>query len=75
MAIYGCLAAWTANLLGALWGAGASMVPMAAGRARGSAFEETAIRILLVSAALALVASTGLILWGLRTAPEAESGR
>ena len=35
LAIYGCLAAWTANLLGAVWGAGNSMLPMAAGEARG----------------------------------------
>jgi hydroxylaminobenzene mutase len=74
-AIYGCLAAWTANLLGALWGAGASMVPMAAGGARGSVFQESTMRALLMSAALALVAAAVLILWGLRTTPEAHSGR
>jgi len=72
LAIYGCLAAWTANLLGAVWGAGNSMLPMAAGSARGSSFQEAAIRVLLMSAAVSLVAVALLILWGLRTPPEAE---
>lgn len=74
-AIYGCLAAWTANLLAALWGAGNSMLPMAAGAARGSALQEGVIRGLLMSAALALVAVALLLVWGLRTPPPAGSGR
>jgi (hydroxyamino)benzene mutase len=69
LAIYGCLAAWTANLLGAVWGAGNSMLPMAAGTARGSSFQEAPIRILLMSAALSLITMAILILWGLRTPP------
>ena len=75
LAIYGCLAAWTANLLGAVWGAGHSMLPLAAGGARGSSFQEGAIRVLLVSAALSLITVAILILWGLRTPPQLESGR
>jgi hydroxylaminobenzene mutase len=75
LAIYGCLAAWTANLLGAVWGAGNSMLPMAAGAARGSSFQEGAIRVLLMSAALSLVTVAVLILWGLRTPPRAECSR
>jgi hydroxylaminobenzene mutase len=75
VAIYGCLAAWTANLLAAFWGAGNSMLPMAAGAARGSTLQEGAIRGLLISAALALVAVALLLLWGLRTPPRAGSGR
>jgi hydroxylaminobenzene mutase len=71
LAIYGCLAAWTANLLGAVWGAGNSMLPLAAGAARGNPFQEGAISVLLVSAALALVVAAILILWGLRTLPRA----
>lgn len=73
LAIYGCLAAWAANLLGAVWGAGNSMLPMAAGGARGSSFQEGAIRVLLVSAALSLITVAILILWGLRTPRQAES--
>jgi hydroxylaminobenzene mutase len=72
LAIYGCLAAWTANLLGAIWGAGNSMLPMAAGAARGSSFQEGAIRALLMSAALSLIAVAVLVLWGLRTPPTAK---
>jgi len=74
LATYGCLAAWTANLLGAVWGAGASMVPMAAGAARGTPLQETTIRVLLISAAVSLVCVAVLILWGLRAAPPADSG-
>jgi hydroxylaminobenzene mutase len=66
LAIYGCLAAWTANLLGAVWGAGNSMLPIAAGAARGSSLQEATIRVLLMSAALSLIAVAFLILWGLR---------
>lgn len=70
LAIYGCLSAWTANFLSAAWGAGGSMVPMAAGGARGSMLQEGLIRLLLMPAAAALVATTVLILWGLRTPPD-----
>lgn len=73
LAIYGCLAGWTANLCGAVWGAGSSMMPMAAGSARGSALQEGAIRVLLVSAALSLVAASVLMLWGLRGSPRARA--
>lgn len=75
LAIYGCLAAWTANLLAATWGAGASMLPLAASGARGSALQELAIRVLLVSAALSLLATAGLLVWGLRMPPSEDSSR
>jgi hydroxylaminobenzene mutase len=66
LAVYGCLAPWTANLLAAIWGAGSSMLPMAAGAARGSDLQETVIRVLLVSGALSLVSTMVLVVWGLR---------
>ena len=72
LALYGFGGAWVANLLGALWGAGGSMVPMAAGAARGTAVQEMAIRVLLVSAALCQVALGLLVLWGLRGPARAE---
>lgn len=72
LATYGCLAPWTANLCGALWGAGASMMPIAAGSARGTGFQEGVIRVLLVSGAVSLVATATLVLWGLRTPPGAS---
>jgi len=73
LAIYGCVSAWTANLLGAVWGAGSSMLPLAAGAARGSSLQEGAIRVLLMSAALSLVIAATLVLWGLRGSPRMES--
>lgn len=67
LAIYGCGAAWTANLCGAVWGAGASMVPMAAGGVRGTAFQELVIKLLLRSAAASLIVLALMMLWGLRS--------
>jgi hydroxylaminobenzene mutase len=74
LAIYGCLTAWTANLLGAIWGAGGAMVPLAAGAARGSALQETIIRLLLISAASSLMGAVGLVVWGLRGSGEETQG-
>jgi hydroxylaminobenzene mutase len=71
LAVYGCLAPWTANLLAAVWGAGSSMLPMAAGAARGSNLQETVIRVLLISGALSLVSAMVLVVWGLRRGPKA----
>lgn len=69
--VYGCLAAWVANLSAAIVGAGNSMLPIAAGQAHGSSFQEAIIAIALRSAAVSLIAAALLILWGLRSAPEA----
>jgi hydroxylaminobenzene mutase len=66
LASYGCLSAWSANLMSAIWGAGNSMLPMAAGPARGSSLQEAMIMIALRSAAMALIAATLIVLWGLR---------
>ncbi len=66
LAVYGCIAAWTANLLGALWGAGNSMLPIAAGQARGNLIQERIIAAGLVTAAVSLIAMAMIILWGLR---------
>lgn len=65
---YGCIAAWTANLLGAIWGAGNSIVPIAAGAARGSDLQETVIVVMLRSGGVSLILGTALLLWGLRSA-------
>jgi hydroxylaminobenzene mutase len=73
LAIYGCLAAWTANLFGAIWAAGGAMVPLAAGAARGTAIQEVTIRMLLVSGALSLIGAVGLVVWGLRGSTPSES--
>lgn len=71
--VYGCAAAWTANLIGATVGAGATMVPMAAGGARGTVAVETLIKVLLITAAISLLSVTIVMLWGLRMPERSES--
>jgi hydroxylaminobenzene mutase len=72
LAAYGCLAAWMANLLGAIWGAGATIVPFAAGAARGTGLQEGVVRVLLISSAPCLIGAVAILLWGLRDLPHAE---
>jgi hydroxylaminobenzene mutase len=71
LAAYGCLSALVANVLAATWGAGKTLLPLAAGTARGSASQELVIAFALRSGALALIAAAVLVLWGLR--PPARS--
>jgi hydroxylaminobenzene mutase len=66
LAVYGCFAAWTANVFAAVFRAGNSMLPIAAGNARGSALQEGMIATTLITAAASLIATAILILWGLR---------
>jgi hydroxylaminobenzene mutase len=68
--VYGCYGGWLMPLLGGIWGAGAAMMPMAAGSARGTALQEGIIGAGLFSSALALVAVCALLLWGLRSSSE-----
>lgn len=67
--IYSDLATVAAFLMAGVWGAGNSIMPLAAGTARGSDFQETAIAIVAYSAAPTGITSFALILWGLRLAP------
>jgi (hydroxyamino)benzene mutase len=66
LVLYGCFAPWTANLLSAILGAGNTLLPLAAGPARGTSLQEGIIAILLRSGAVSLIAALLLILWGLR---------
>jgi hydroxylaminobenzene mutase len=68
LAVYGCLAPLIANVLGAVWGAGNTLLPIAAGAARGSRLQEGVVVVLLRTGGAALIAVSGLILWGLRRA-------
>jgi hydroxylaminobenzene mutase len=68
--VYGCFAAWLANILAATWGAGNTLLPLAARPAHGSVQQETVIAFGLRSAAVALIISVLLLLWGLRRAVE-----
>ncbi len=64
--IYSSFAIVAAYLLGAILGAGNSTMPLAAGTAHGSAFQEAAIKIVAYSSAPTGIVSFALILWGLR---------
>jgi hydroxylaminobenzene mutase len=74
LAAYGCLAAWTANLVAAVWGAGNGMLPIAAGQAHGSALQEGVIAVALRSAGVSLIALAVMVLWGLRRYRTGTSG-
>ena len=67
--IYSDLAIVASFLMAGVWGAGSSIIPLAAGAARGSSLQETAIAIVAYSAAPTGIASFALILWGLRIPP------
>lgn len=74
LVLYGTFANWAATLLAAAWGAGSGMMPLSGGGMTGSAVQEGLITALLVSLSLAMVAATGLVLWGLRR-PTTVGGR
>lgn len=67
LAVYGTFANLAATLLAATWAAG-EMMPIAAQGQTGSPAQESLIRVLLVSLALAMVAVCVLVLAGLRPA-------
>ncbi len=64
--IYFTLAILAAYLMAGIWGAGHSTMPLAAGAARGSAFQEAVIKVMAYSSAPPGIISFALILWGLR---------
>ena len=68
LTVYGCVVAWTANVLAATQG-GSAMLPLASGSARSAPWIETIVTLGLRSAAIALIAATVLVLWGLRKGP------
>jgi hypothetical protein len=66
--LYGCAAAWIANLGAAIWRAGGATFPLA--EVRGSGGQELVIAIGLRSSAIALTCGILLTLVGLRRARE-----
>ncbi|HOS98699.1 MAG TPA: hydrogenase [Deltaproteobacteria bacterium] len=62
---YGALANWLNPLLGAVWAAGSSVMPMAGMGHRGTPAQEAIIGFLAVTLALSLLAGMGLVLSGL----------
>ncbi len=75
LAVYGCLAPSAANLVAAIWGAGHTMLPIAAGEARGSPLQEGIITVALRTGAASLIATSALVLWGLRLPPGESKGK
>lgn len=64
--LYSSFATLGAYVLAAVWGAGNSTMPLAAGAAHGSPLQEATIRVVLYSAAPTFLVSMALVLWGLR---------
>ena len=67
--VYSDLATIASFVLAAIWAAGNTVMPIAAGPARGSDLQETIIAALAYSAAPTGITSFALVLWGLRAAP------
>jgi (hydroxyamino)benzene mutase len=67
--VYATFATLLPYILAALWGAGSSIIPLAAGDARGNTVQEAIITAVLISAAPTVLISLALILWGLRVGP------
>ena len=63
--VYAAFANWMATLLAAAWGAGALMMPIAAGNHKAGPRRERVIGFLLASLGLCLIAACALILVGL----------
>jgi hydroxylaminobenzene mutase len=64
--VYSAFATLIPYILAALWGAGNSVIPLAAGEARGTPLQEAIILVILITAAPTVIVSLGLMLWGLR---------
>lgn len=64
--LYSSFATLVPYVLAAVWGAGNATIPLAAGPAHGSGFQEQVIKVVLYSAAPVFFISMALILWGLR---------
>jgi hydroxylaminobenzene mutase len=64
--VYSAIATIAGFVIAAWWGAGGSIMPIAAQGARGSDFQEAVIQIVMYPAAPTGIISFALILWGLR---------
>lgn len=66
LALFGTYTNWVTNLLAAIWGAGAVMLPIAGGGYQGVAWQEVVIKVGLGSLSLAMIAVCLIVLWGLK---------
>jgi hydroxylaminobenzene mutase len=71
--LYSSFATLVPYVLAAVWGAGNSTIPLAAGPAHGTAMQETIIQVILYSAAPVFFIAMALILWGLRLGKDSIS--
>ena len=67
--IYSLLVTIVVFLLAAMWGAGNTVLPLAAGASHGTALQENIITVVLVSTLPTGIIAFALILWGLRGSP------
>jgi hydroxylaminobenzene mutase len=67
--IYSTLATILVFLLAGLWRAGATIIPLAAGGARGTDGQEAVLRIISYTAGPTALIAFSFILWGLRGTP------
>ncbi len=65
--VYSSLATLVPFVLAAMWGAGNTTIPLAAGSARGTKRQEAIIKGVIYSAAPTFFVSMALVLWGLRS--------
>ena len=65
-AVYGNFANWLATYLGAVWGAGGQMMPIAGSGRMAAPEGEAIVAGLLVSLSVAMIFACLAILWGLR---------
>lgn len=70
--LYSTFATLMIFVLAALWSAGATVIPLAAQGARGSAAQETILTTIAYTAGPTALIAFSLILWGLRGTPEAR---
>jgi hydroxylaminobenzene mutase len=75
LAMYSTYASWAFTLLAAFWGAGTTMMPIAAQGHQGTRLQELVIAVGLVSLSLSVLACCGLVLWGLRRGDEPADAR
>jgi hydroxylaminobenzene mutase len=73
--LYSSFATLISYVLAALWGAGNTVMTLAAGPARGSVVQETIIRIVLYSAAPTFLVSMAFVIRGLRMGDGREPNR
>jgi hydroxylaminobenzene mutase len=64
--LYSSFATLVPYVLAAVWGAGNSTIPLAAGAAHGNDVQEAIIKVVLYTAAPTFLIAMALVLWGLR---------